>query len=81
VTAATRSFGFPQSGAGDQCVIHTPHDEPLVRVFYELYADRDTFDAHENQPHSKLLQEREQYLAGLDVTFLDADAGKVGPQR
>jgi quinol monooxygenase YgiN len=63
-------------------VIHTPHDEPLVRVFYELYADRAAFDAHENQPHTKhFLQEREQHLAGLDVTFLDANAGKVGPQQ
>ncbi len=59
-------------------VTHIPVDEPLVRVFYELYADRAAFEAHEEQPHTKrFLAEREQYLAGVDVTFLNAVAGKV----
>ncbi|MEV1026972.1 antibiotic biosynthesis monooxygenase [Streptomyces sp. NPDC050264] len=59
-------------------VTHTPEGEPLVRVFYELYADRAAFDAHETQPHTKyFLAERGQYLAGTEVTFLDAIAGKV----
>lgn len=59
-------------------VTHIPADEPLVRVFYELYADRAAFEAHEEQPHTKrFLAEREQYLAGVDVTFLNAVAGKV----
>ncbi|WP_175408093.1 putative quinol monooxygenase [Streptomyces sp. TRM64462] len=59
-------------------VIHQPEGEPLVRVFYELYADRAAFDAHEAQPHTRrFLVEREQYLAGVEVTFLDAMAGKV----
>ncbi|MFG2927281.1 putative quinol monooxygenase [Streptomyces achromogenes] len=63
-------------------VIHTPEGEPLVRVFYELYADRAAFDAHEDQPHTKrFLAEREQYLAGVEVTFLDAIAGKVAAQK
>jgi quinol monooxygenase YgiN len=59
-------------------VTHTPVDEPLVRVFYELYADRAAFEAHEAQPHTKrFLTEREQYLAGAEVTFLNAIAGKL----
>lgn len=58
-------------------VSHTPVDEPLVRVFYELYADEDAFQAHENQPHTKqMLKEREQYLANTEVTFLNEKAGK-----
>ncbi|RSS42903.1 antibiotic biosynthesis monooxygenase [Streptomyces sp. WAC07061] len=59
-------------------VVHVPEGEPLVRVFYELYADRQAFDAHEAQPHTKhFLAQREQYLAGVEVTFLDVIAGKV----
>ncbi|MBO3737758.1 putative quinol monooxygenase [Actinoplanes flavus] len=62
-------------------VVHTVPAEPLVRVFYELYADRAAFDFHEEQPHTKrFLAEREQYLSGLDVTFLQAESGK-GPLR
>ncbi|MGW0708190.1 putative quinol monooxygenase [Streptomyces sp. NPDC002643] len=57
-------------------VVHTPVDEPLVRVFYELYADRAAFELHETQSHTRrFLAEREQYLAEVDVTFLDAIAG------
>ncbi|MFI1104201.1 putative quinol monooxygenase [Streptomyces melanogenes] len=63
-------------------VTHVPEGEPLVRVFYELYADRAAFDAHEEQPHTKhFLTEREQYLAGIEVTFLDAVKGKVAAQQ
>jgi quinol monooxygenase YgiN len=58
-------------------VSHTPVDEPLVRVFYELYANEDAFQAHENQPHTKLmLREREQYLTSTEVEFLNETAGK-----
>ncbi|MEU8111534.1 antibiotic biosynthesis monooxygenase [Micromonospora sp. NPDC048947] len=58
-------------------VIHTVPTEPLVRVFYELYADRAAFDFHEEQPHIKrFLAEREQYLSGVDVTFMQAESGK-----
>ncbi|MFI9527212.1 putative quinol monooxygenase [Micromonospora rosaria] len=62
-------------------VVHTVPTEPLVRVFYELYADRAAFDFHEKQAHTKrFLAEREQYLSGLAVTFLQAESGK-GPLR
>ena len=30
---------------------HTVVDEPLARVFYEVYRDRAAFDAHEQAPH------------------------------
>ena len=52
--------------------VHVPVNEPLVRVFYELYADTAAFEAHEEQPHTKhFLAAREQFLAGIEVTFLN----------
>ncbi|MEU9413239.1 antibiotic biosynthesis monooxygenase [Streptomyces sp. NPDC048281] len=58
-------------------VSHIPEGEPLVRVFYELYADESAFQAHETQPHTRrMLQEREQYLTSTEVTFLGEQAGK-----
>jgi quinol monooxygenase YgiN len=58
-------------------VSHTPHEEPHVRVFYELYADEDAFRAHENQPHTRhFLKERETFLVSTEVTFLHEQAGK-----
>ncbi|GAA0276888.1 hypothetical protein GCM10010302_13190 [Streptomyces polychromogenes] len=76
---ATTLEGIKRSEPGTLTyVVHVPVGEPLVRVFYELYADRAAFDAHEAQPHTKyFLAEREQYLAGVEVTFLDAVSGKV----
>ncbi|MFI5616157.1 putative quinol monooxygenase [Streptomyces sp. NPDC051567] len=63
-------------------VVHVPEGEPLVRVFYELYADRAAFEAHEAQAHTqRFLAEREQYLAGVEVTFLNAISGKVAVQQ
>ncbi|MEU2428634.1 antibiotic biosynthesis monooxygenase [Streptomyces sp. NPDC007861] len=59
-------------------VSHVPEGEPLVRVFYELYADRAAFKAHEEQPHTqRFLAERGQYLSDVEVTFLNAVAGKA----
>lgn len=61
-------------------VSHVPADEPLVRVFYELYEDRQAFDQHEQQPHvRRFLAEREQHLTGTEVTFLNELAGKRPP--
>ncbi|GIF11745.1 putative quinol monooxygenase [Actinoplanes teichomyceticus] len=60
-------------------VVHGVPGEPLVRVFYELYADRAAFEAHERQPHTRrFLAERERYLAATEVTFLDVLGGKRG---
>ena len=62
-------------------VTHLPEDQPLIRVLYELYEDRAAFEEHEAQPHTRrFLAEREQYLAGVEVTFLDAVAGKLVEQ-
>ncbi|MGW7320008.1 putative quinol monooxygenase [Streptomyces sp. NPDC054865] len=53
-------------------VVHTPVGEPLVRVFYELYADRDAFQAHEEQAHTRhFLTARKEYLTSTDVVFLE----------
>lgn len=61
-------------------VSHTPVDEPLVRVFYELYEDESAFQAHEKQPHTRqMLKEREQYLTNVEVTFMHETAGKRPP--
>ncbi|MGW5851843.1 putative quinol monooxygenase [Streptomyces sp. NPDC055254] len=52
--------------------VHTPVDEPLVRVFYELYTDRDAFQAHEDQAHTQhFLAAREALLSNVEVTFLN----------
>ncbi|WP_187413059.1 putative quinol monooxygenase [Streptomyces sp. WAC01526] len=52
--------------------VHTPVDEPLVRVFYELYADRAAFQAHEEQAHTRhFLTAREALVSNVEVTFLD----------
>jgi quinol monooxygenase YgiN len=57
--------------------VHTVEGQPLQRIFYELYRDRDAFDAHETQPHTRLmLAEREQYLSGVEVDFLTLQTGK-----
>lgn len=58
-------------------VVHVPENEPLVRVFYELYEDHGAFQAHEAQDHTKrMLSEREQYLTSTEVAFLNELTGK-----
>lgn len=58
-------------------VSHEVEGEPLQRIFYELYADRESFDAHEQQPHTlRFLEQREQYLTGHDVDFVTTIVGK-----
>ncbi|MGW4032452.1 putative quinol monooxygenase [Streptomyces sp. NPDC004838] len=57
-------------------IVHVPEGEPLVRVFYELYASRDDFEVHEAQEHTKrMLAERDQYLLGTEVEFLNELSG------
>ncbi|GAA2674236.1 putative quinol monooxygenase [Actinoplanes palleronii] len=70
--------GIRQSEPGTLAyVVHTVPDEPLVRVFYELYADRAAFDAHEQQPHTRhFLTERDRFVTSTEVTFLTAHGGK-----
>lgn len=61
--------------------VHTVRDHPLRRVFYELYRDREAFEAHEAAPHTRrYLAERGQYLASTEVDWLTLTDGKV-PER
>ena len=56
-------------------VSHAAADPPR-RVFYELYADRAAFEAHEQQPHvQRFLAERLGHIESFEVDFLDAVAG------
>ena len=58
-------------------VSHTVEGEPLQRIFYELYADRAAFEAHEQQAHTvRFLGQRQQYLTGHDVDFITPVVGK-----
>jgi len=58
-------------------VSHADADDPLVRVFYELYEDRGAFDRHEQQPHVRhFLTTREQHLTAVEVVFLNEVTGK-----
>ena len=56
---------------------HLVDGQPLQRIFYELYADRAAFDAHEAAPHTRrYLAGREQYLASAEVDWLRLQTGK-----
>ena len=58
-------------------VSHKVEGQPLQRIFYELYADREAFDAHEQQPHTvNFLKERERFLTGHEVDFVSPIVGK-----
>jgi quinol monooxygenase YgiN len=57
--------------------VHTVEGQPLQRIFYELYRDRAAFDAHEEQPHTRrMLADRKQFLASVEVDFLTLQVGK-----
>lgn len=57
--------------------VHKVKDAPLSRIFYELYESRKAFDTHERQEYTKyFLEEREQYLTGTRVEFLEPPIGK-----
>jgi quinol monooxygenase YgiN len=59
---------------------HAVEGESDARVFYELYRDREAFEAHERQEHvRRFLKEREQYLTATRVEFLALQAGKGTP--
>jgi quinol monooxygenase YgiN len=61
---------------------HTVQGAQSARVFYELYRDRDAFEAHERQAHVRhFLTERERFMAGpVRVEFLDRLDGKGWPE-
>jgi quinol monooxygenase YgiN len=57
--------------------VHTVEGRPLERIFYELYRDKDAFDAHGETPHTRrYLAERDQYLAATEVDWLTLQTGK-----
>lgn len=59
---------------------HTVESEPLARVFYEVYRDRDAFEEHERQPHTRrFLDQRSNYVADFRVEFLTLAAAKGLP--
>ncbi|MFJ3159201.1 putative quinol monooxygenase [Streptomyces kanasensis] len=59
-------------------VVHTVAEEPNTRLFYELYADREAFDRHERQEHTRhFLAEREKYVTDVQVTFVQSQ-GSAG---
>jgi quinol monooxygenase YgiN len=64
---------------------HTVEGQPNLRVFYELYRDREAFAEHERQAHTRrFLAEREQYLvepAEVDFATLQAAAGISTPSQ
>ena len=56
---------------------HLVEDQPLQRIFYELYRDRAAFEAHEASPATRrYLAERDQYLASTEVEWLTLQTGK-----
>lgn len=51
--------------------VHTVHDAPNSRLFYECYRDRDALDEHERQPHTAhFLQAKDALLADARVEYL-----------
>ncbi len=57
---------------------HAVEDAPRERIFYELYASRAAFDAHEQMPHTRrFLTERKALLESTKVDFLSLSDGKT----
>lgn len=56
---------------------HAVRGAPNERLFYEMYRDREAFDAHEEQPHvRRFSDERGQHLDGFEVDLLSVVADK-----
>jgi len=56
--------------------VHTVQGSPTLRVFYELYRDRESFDEHERQEHvRRFTAGRGPYLDGVDVDVLTLTGG------
>lgn len=59
---------------------HQVQGAPQQRIFYELYRDRDAFDAHEGQDYIRaFLEEREPLLRSTEVDVLTLDQAKGLP--
>ncbi|MEU3157501.1 MULTISPECIES: antibiotic biosynthesis monooxygenase [Streptomyces] len=56
---------------------HEVEGAPNERIFFELYADREAFEEHERQPHTRhFLAERTKYVEKTEVDRLQPYAGK-----
>lgn len=59
---------------------HTVAEEPLARIFYEVYRDRDAFQAHETAAHVRRFHARKDpLLVSTRVEFLGPGAGSADP--
>ncbi|EOD70335.1 putative quinol monooxygenase [Amycolatopsis vancoresmycina] len=59
---------------------HHVEGAPLARVFYELYRDREAFEEHERQPHTRrFLAERDRYVKSTRVEFVTPATAKGLP--
>lgn len=74
--------GIRESEPGTQIYIsHARREHPHERVFYECYADRDAFDAHERTAHTRhFLTARGEFLAAEpEVWWLNLLDAKTTP--
>jgi quinol monooxygenase YgiN len=56
---------------------HAVQDEPLARIFYEVYRDREAFQAHEAADHVRDFHARKDpLLVGTRVEFLSPGSAK-----
>jgi quinol monooxygenase YgiN len=59
---------------------HLVDGSPLSRVFYEVYRDREAFEEHERQPHTRrFLDERSRYVESTRVEFVTPVTAKGLP--
>jgi quinol monooxygenase YgiN len=57
---------------------HTVDGAPRERMFYELYANKAAFEAHEQTTHTRrFLTQREALLESKQVDFLSLTGGKT----
>ena len=57
---------------------HRVDGAPRERIFYELYANKAAFEAHESQPHTRhFLAARDALLESTAVDFLALTGGKT----
>ncbi|MBH0779650.1 putative quinol monooxygenase [Nocardia bovistercoris] len=51
--------------------VHTVDGEPRSRMIYEVYADREAFEYHQRQSHTRyFLEQRDNYVESSRVEFL-----------
>lgn len=62
--------------------VNAPHDDPDVRVFYELYADEAAWVEHEAQPTTRaFLDSLDEYVASVQVERLSLVTATGLPER